>query len=130
LVQYISCVIRRFSLKGLDAARCIKTDSKYKYRRSFRSILSILLPYFESNTNHGTFSTPNQTELFHQRHSYISREVNQTSVTYKGKIHRKWNQFKCEAIDREVEMLLWKINCIFMENNIRISTVSGLIYSA
>ena len=45
-------------------------------------------------------------------------------------MHRTWNQFKCEAIDRAVEMLLWKINCIFMENNIRISTVSGLIYSA
>jgi hypothetical protein len=129
-VQYISCVIRRFSLKGLDAACCIKTDSKCKYRRSFGSILSILLPYFERYTNYCTFSTPKQTELFHQRHSYISREVNRTSVTYKGKMHRRGSQFKCETIDREAEMLLWKINYIFMGNNVRISTASGLIYSA
>jgi len=92
--------------------------------------LSILLPYFESYTNYGTFSTPNQTELFHQRHSCISKEVNWTSVTYKGKMHRTWSQFKCEAIDREVEILLWKINYIFVGNYVRISTVSGLIYSA
>jgi hypothetical protein len=86
------------------------------------------LSYYHASR--ATFSTLNKTEMFHQRHSYFSREVNRTSVTYKGKMHRKWIQFKCEAIDREVEMLLWKINYILMINNVPISTVLGLIYSA